>query len=284
MNELSRQPNDVPSNSGFTFLKSQIRLLYFAYKRSRQVVQAFYWALRGLPPVDDSIITKDWIKKLVNKPNPTIVEIGCNDGDHTLWFLDVFANPRVYCFEPDPRAIARFRKKVVGHSNVRLFEMAVSDHNGDITFHQSGGQRNATLTSTMPEGWDFSGSIREPKNHLEVYPWVTFEQSIKVKTTTLDTWCDEQGVGEIDFIWMDVQGAEIDVFRGATNTFMKTRFLYTEYSNKELYKGQKPLKQLLSQLKQFEVLTRYPQDVLLRNRNLMQKSQSNSGRENSPGN
>jgi len=223
-------------------------------------------ALQGLPPVSHCEITKELIAELVSKPNPTILEIGCNDGSHTLWFLEIFENPEIYCFEPDPRAIARFKTKVGHRCNVKLFEVALSDHNGDITFYQSGGQRDEQSAKTMPEGWDLSGSIRQPKEHLKIHPWVKFDQSITVKTATLDTWCNKHGIEVIDFIWMDVQGAEVDVFRGGVNTLTKTRFLYTEYGNKELYKGQYVLKELLKHLKHFKALIRYPTDLLLRNR------------------
>jgi 2-O-methyltransferase len=67
---------------------------------------------------------------------------------------------------------------------------------------------------------------------------------------------------------MDVQGAEIDVFRGGMNTLSKTRFIYTEYDNNELYKGQFNLRQLMKYLKDldFSFLIRYPGDVLFGNK------------------
>jgi FkbM family methyltransferase len=236
----------------FPWLKKQLNSLYSIIMR--------------LPRVSHSKITKDLIRECVSKTDPTILEIGCNDGGNTLWFLEIFKTPKVYCFEPDPRAIVRFKTKVGQRSNVNLFEIAVSDKNGDITFYQSGGLRYDELAKTPYEDWDGSGSIRRPKDHLTREPRITFKQSITVKTVTLDTWCNEHNIECIDFIWMDVQGAEIDVFRGGINTLAKTRFIYTEYANTELYKGQYTLKQLLKHLKNFDVLIRYPGDVLLRNK------------------
>ena len=67
---------------------------------------------------------------------------------------------------------------------------------------------------------------------------------------------------------VDVQGAEQDVIAGAPTILQKTRFLYTEYSNNELYEGQLSLKRLLALLPSFEVEARYPGDVLLRNRRM----------------
>jgi hypothetical protein len=77
-----------------------------------------------------------------------------------------------------------------------------------------------------------------------------------------------QGVKQIDFIWMDVQGTEGDVVAGAPKILQETRFLFTEYSNTETYEGQLSLRRLLAQLPSFLVLARYRDDVLLRNSRL----------------
>lgn len=207
-------------------------------------------------------LTHEEIAALVKRPNPTILEIGCNDGTDTLAFLRVMPQAKIYCFEPDPRAITRFKKHLGSRlDNVKLFEVAISDRMGRIDFHSSDG-------GDLPQGWDLSGSIRRPKNHLTEYPWVKFEKTITVSTCRLDDWCAENGVKQVDFIWMDVQGAEGDVITGAPKILQETRFLYTEYSNNEAYEGQLSYKSLLALLPSFEVVARYPGDVLLRNRRI----------------
>ena len=89
-----------------------------------------------------------------------------------------------------------------------------------------------------------------------------------MNTRRLDTWAAEQAVDSIDFIWADVQGAEVDLIKGGRATLGKTRYFYTEYSNRELYAGQIDLKTLLKSLPEFEVVHRYETDVLLRNRRI----------------
>ena len=175
--------------------------------------------------VTTASLTHEEIAALIGKPNAIILEIGCNDGSDTLAFLRVMPQAEIYCFEPDARAIERF-KKLLGSDldKVRLFEIAVSDRTGQIDFHLSSG-------GDKPGGWDLSGSIRRPKNHLKQYPWVKFEKTITVNTCRLDDWCAEKSIRQVDFIWMDVQGAEGDVIAGAQKILQETKFLYTEYSN-----------------------------------------------------
>ena len=213
-----------------------------------------------------SNINETMLTTCVGRPDPVILDVGCNDGQTTRWFLDMFENPRICCFEPDPRAISRFKKLVGERPDVMLFEMAVGDHEGTIDFYQSGGkQDDEWLAKTMPEGWDLSGSIKEPHRHLALHPQVTFGDQIRVPVDTLDAVCDKYGIGPVDFIWLDVQGAELEVFSGGRKTLAQTRYLYTEYSEHELYKGQVGLRKMLDQLPGFSVMVRYPEDALLRN-------------------
>jgi hypothetical protein len=87
-----------------------------------------------------------------------------------------------------------------------------------------------------------------------------------VESVTLDTHCAQHNINKIDFIWMDVQGAERDVFDGAKSILQKTRYIYTEFANSNDYDGQFNLEQLHNQLgANWEILENYGGDVLFKN-------------------
>ena len=116
--------------------------------------------------------------------------------------------------------------------------------------------------------WDQSGSLRRPRKHLDVYPGVKFDQTMRVRTMRLDTFAAQQKLDRIDLVWADVQGAEADLIAGGPQALAMTRLLYTEYNEVEMYEGQLDLRRLLALLPGFEVIARYPEDVLLANRRL----------------
>lgn len=238
-------------------------LAKMSYIRSgaREVVRI----LRREPPIIRHEFDLNELPGLLRKDNPTILDIGCNDGSQSLQFLKLFKDAKVYAFEPDPRAQDRFRHNVKDN-RVKLFEMAVSSIDGETDFHMSNGAPSPDWKERSQRGWDLSGSIRNPKKHLNLYPWCTFDRTIKVQTKRLDTWCDEEGVQAIDFIWADVQGAEVDLIEGGKESLHKTRYFYTEYSNLELYEGQVNLRVMLKLLPDFKVLYRFRSDVLLKNK------------------
>jgi hypothetical protein len=72
----------------------------------------------------------------------------------------------------------------------------------------------------------------------------------------------------IDFIWADIQGAEIDLILGGKEAFKNVRYFYTEYCDSELYEGEIPLEKILELMPDFEVVEDYQGDVLLKNKTL----------------
>lgn len=226
-------------------------------------LQNIFAVLRGEPTIRWKPVDFTELTKLIGKNDPIILEIGCNDGSTTLNFLQYFKKAQVYCFESDPRALERFKSKI-NDGRVKLFDIAISDKDGVVDFFVSSGFRAESDKKKFPQGWDQSGSIRKPKKHLKAYPWCKFDKKIKVKTKKLDTWCKENEIDSIDFIWADVQGAEIDLIRGASKALKNTHYFYIEYSNRELYEGQINLRKLLKLLPDFVVVHRYPGDILLK--------------------
>lgn len=206
-------------------------------------------------------LTASDIHELLGSQDPLILEIGANCGQSTVTFMEAMPNARVYCFEPDPRAIAKF-KQLVNFPNVHLIESAVGANSGFVMFNQSSGAE-----AIHPSGWDHSGSIRKPKSHLETWPWVKFEKQIPVPMIKLDEWCVNNEITNVDFIWADVQGAESDLILGAQEVLKRTRYFYTEFSDDEWYEGQinfGTLNSLMTTLG-FAVLHKFKNDALFIN-------------------
>jgi len=206
-------------------------------------------------------MNKSEIKNLINKENPIIFEIGCADGGDTLEFINSFNDLEIYCFEPEPKNI-KLVKERINYPKHHLFEGVISDVNGDLIFNRS--------RTDNPDDLSYSGSIKKPKEHLNEWSFIKFDEQITVKSITLDTFCDENNIELIDFIWADVQGAEENLILGGLNTLnSKVRYFYTEYSNKEYYEGQLKLESLLNLLgNNWELIQDFGSDVLLKNKNL----------------
>lgn len=220
-----------------------------------------------IPPVTNEQITGEFVANLIGTDAQMILEIGAHHGGHTAAFLKFFPRAQIHAFEPDPRAV-KVLKSNVNDPRLRIHEIAIGAQNGKAEFHISSGlppDATAQVEAIYPQGWDQSGSLRAPKTHKQKWPWCKFKKTITVAVRSLDHWAQRCEIGEIDFIWADMQGAEGDMIAGGQATLDRTRYLYTEYSNEEIYEGEPTLETLLAMLPKFSVVKRYPSDVLLKN-------------------
>lgn len=79
-----------------------------------------------------------------------------------------------------------------------------------------------------------SSSILEPALHLQQYPWIQFNEREIVPMRKLD----EFNFGDdYNMISIDVQGYELEVFKGAAETLKHIDYIISEINREELYKG-----------------------------------------------
>ena len=186
------------------------------------------------------------------------LEIGANNGSDTKLLMTMDRGPHVHCFEPDPRAIARWRTSVKATERATLYEVALSNEIGTSTFHPSGGNPGGRWTNYGQ--WDLSGSLLPFDRHCDNAPWMEFPESFTVKTTTLDAWAEEHLDPKmiVSLAWVDVQGAEAMVIEGATETLKRIRYWFCECDPRPNYKGQASKDQLIELLDGFTLEKEYP--------------------------
>ena len=171
------------------------------------------------------------------------VEIGCHNGKDTINFRKAHPHARIVCFEPDPRNLNLLEKNNT-KDIAEIYPFAVSNQNGKSKFYQSSGVCPIKHLADEFGDWSLSSSLKTPTGHLSMHRWVTFPKTAEVSTIRLDDFEPLKNT-IIDFMWVDVQGAEDLVFSGAKETLKNTRYVYTEYSNTELYQGQLTRDQIL---------------------------------------
>jgi FkbM family methyltransferase len=83
-----------------------------------------------------------------------------------------------------------------------------------------------------------SSSILELDEHLKEHPWVHEINRYKKNTITVDTFLKNNNIyfNTIDFINIDIQGAELLALKGMKNILKYCNYLYLEVNIKHLYK------------------------------------------------
>ena len=199
----------------------------------------------------------------------TMLEFGACDGYHTNQFLQMLkasGKPfTLHSFEPERSNYKTCSIATREHaSSFTLWNMAVGASEGMQPFYVSGG---AKMVDGRPvEHYYGSSSIRAPKMVTTEWPEMTFSETT-TQVTTLDAFAAAHlGDGVIDFIWADIQGAEVDLIRGGAKAMERVKYLYTEYCDAELYDGEVGRDALCAMLPGFEMVEDYGGDVLLKNR------------------
>lgn len=149
----------------------------------------------------------DEIEKVIRShltPEMVAFDIGANWGGYGLIMASICR--RVMAFEPIPDIAADLRTRAP--PNLEVHTLAMSDVVGEAEFHvdlRDGLNSQQSSLLTVPE-------LHDSK----------MVQTIKVKTTTLDTFVSTTGVVP-HFVKIDVEGWEPAVFAGGVQTFAEHR-------------------------------------------------------------
>jgi FkbM family methyltransferase len=157
--------------------------------------------------------------------NPIIVEAGAHKGKDTLDISKTWPKGFVHAFEPVPDIYKKLLKATKKRQNVTCYPIALSDKSGKSAIFISGGMSDA------------SSSLLKPEEHMIIFPDVSFDTLIDVDTLTLDEWAQKYSIKKVDFLWLDLQGMELNVLKSGTGLLKNVRALYTEVSLVETYKN-----------------------------------------------
>jgi len=144
------------------------------------------------------------VKKLIKKGD-VVVDLGAHIGYYTLIFAKLVGNEgKVFAFEPNPDNFALLNKniKMNGYINVVTEQKAVANKTGKTRFYLSP---------------DNAGDHR-------IYDLHDGRQFIEIDVTSLNDYFKEYE-GRLNFIKMDIQGAEAAAIEGMSHLLSKNKVL-----------------------------------------------------------
>lgn len=127
------------------------------------------------------------------KSDDVIMDIGANIGHVSLLLSDLVPFGKMYLFEPHPETYAILKDNISLNTgvNVRLYNCALADFEGEIGFT------------------DFKGNA-SALNRIELNKVST----LNVKCHRLDNIIENEGIKKVDIIKIDVEGFELQVLKG----------------------------------------------------------------------
>ena len=140
--------------------------------------------------------TKQIIRKVCTA-NSNTVDVGTHSGDILDVLLQQSPNGTHYGFEPLPVFYQSLRTKYQQQKNIVLYDLALSDANGNSSFNHV--TSNPSYSGIKKRTYDRTNET---------------DETIEVKTARLDDVLLQQNK-KIDFMKIDVEGAELGVLKGA---------------------------------------------------------------------
>ena len=135
-------------------------------------------------------------------------------------------------------------------TNFSILERNLADANANISGHQVAlGNDEKMVTMYLSDNEQMSSSILKPKKHLEQYPHISFDFKEEVNMFRLDDL--DIDLSKYNFINIDVQGYELEVFKGAFETLKNINYIISEINRDEVYENCPHVNELDEYLSQF---------------------------------
>jgi FkbM family methyltransferase len=154
-----------------------------------------------------------------------IIHVGAHVGQECDRYAE--NNLEVLWIEPNPKIFQTLSKALKMYPKQRPFSYLVADvDDKDFSLHIS--NNNAV-----------SSSIFELGAHKEIWPEVSFTETVPLKSITLSSLVKREQVdlNRYDALVMDTQGSELLVLKGAADILSHFKFIKTEAADFEVYRG-----------------------------------------------
>jgi FkbM family methyltransferase len=183
---------------------------------------------------------------LVNRQaQPVLFDVGANAGQTVRNFRSVFPDPLIHCFEPGPAAFTFLKKHTAGVPGLTYNNFALGAEDGEMELLEMADGR-ADMNSFLEPGADADISV---------------QSRCPVRVRTIDGYCKEQGIDQIDVLKSDTQGFDLEVIRGAERMIRerRIRLVYIELNFAAVYKGLPPVDVVLRHLRErgFDLVSFY---------------------------
>lgn len=145
----------------------------------------------------------------------TVVEVGANIGTQSVYFALSPRVGKVIAIEPDPRNLGLLRRNIADNAlseKVSVVACAVGDFSGEADLYfVPGNQGQSSLIAPERAG-----------------------ASARIDVKPLQAILDQSGVlaTQVDFVWMDIEGAEPMALRSMTALMERRVPIYLEFSPK----------------------------------------------------
>ena len=166
------------------------------------------------------------LKKMANQLD-NIIDVGSNSGQFSKVATHFYPNAQIDAFEPLPNLYPKIEKLFASNKNITTHNLALGNEVGSIKFNKNKYGHISSILEISEE------NIHYPKQENDLC-------QIDVAIQTLDTIFASPSSKKLGktLLKLDVQGYELEVLKGGTETLKKIDYIIIEANLEKLYKNQ----------------------------------------------
>ena len=175
---------------------------------------------------------EDLIYKFTTPDSPTIFDVGAHNGNSIERYLEIFSNPIIHSFEPNPATFKIMESKYSSLTNIKLNNFALGDKSEVKDFNIFEKNDTSSFLKLNDSEW-----VNVRSKQLGIDKKKFLKEEIKVEVQTLDEYVDRNNIEQIDVLKLDTQGYEKNILDGAQKTLKKKviKIIETEIILDEVY-------------------------------------------------
>jgi len=161
----------------------------------------------------------DYVKSKLNYSNEnsfTVFDVGANKGSYAHLISQKFSSQtQIYSFEPSKITFEKMKENNKEVKNIKPFNIGFGSKADTIKLFTNS---------------DLSGLASVYQRRLDHFE-INMDKYEEIEISTLDTFCEQHKIENIDFLKLDVEGHELEVLKGAANLLKenKIRFIQFEF-------------------------------------------------------
>ena len=178
-----------------------------------------------------NLLSEDILRNIFDKKQDLVIfDIGAHIGESSKKYNQLFDNAKIYSFEPSPESYKVLKNLNI--KNLKIYNFGFSNKKSIEKFSvniKSATNSLLSFSKIANKTWEINSL-----NNLK---------RIDCKFDTVDNFCSEEKINLIDFMKIDVQGAEYLVLEGAHDTLLnkKIKLIQLEVIIGYTYENQKSI-------------------------------------------
>lgn len=153
-----------------------------------------------------------WFIRTHLPSSPLVIDAGAHNGLYAQSVIDLRPSARIFSLEPSPDCFKNLQARFTGNPAVQIRNFGLGSKTGSVPLI---GERGSSLASVY-------------RRRLEHFG-ISSDDEVDVDLKSLDEWMEEEAIQYVDLLKLDVEGHELEVFKGASESIANNRIARIQF-------------------------------------------------------